>query len=220
MVAKQVKRWGFLRWLRRSLLTGLLVLLPVVVTVWVLYRFFRWVDGFLKPIAARYPIIDIPGLGFLGVILIILLAGAVGGNFFGRRMFRWIEGGLDRIPMVRTLYNAIKQTSEVFLKQDRTMFKEVVLVQYPRIGVYTLGLVTSTWRFSGVDGREREYVSVFLPTTPNPTTGLFVMVPREEVVPSDLSVEDALKMAISGGAVVPEGHRRAAEELPGGPGGG
>ena len=212
MVAREVKKRGFLRWLRRSFLAGLLVLLPVVVTVWIFYRFFHWVDGFLKPIVARYPIIDIPGLGFLGVILIILLAGAVGGNFFGRRIFRWVEGGLEKVPMVRTLYVAIKQTSEVFLKQDRTVFKEVVLVQYPRLGIYTIGLVTSTWRFKAADGREHDFVTVFLPTTPNPTSGFFVMVPRHEAIQSDLSIEDALKMIISAGAVVPEGHQHAIGE--------
>lgn len=220
MAAGQRKRFGFARWLRRSFFTGLLVLLPLVITVYVFYRFFRWVDGFLKPIVARYPFLDIPGLGVAGVILIIFLAGTLGGNFFGKRIFRWIEEGFEKIPMVRTLYVAIKQTSEAFLKQDRTVFKEVVLVEYPRPGIYTLGLVTSTWRFKVADGEEHDFVTVFLPTTPNPTTGLFVMVPRSEVLPSDLSIEDALKMAISGGAIVPSGHRHDGGATAGTPGAG
>jgi len=215
VVAGGVKRFGFLRWLRRSFFTGLLVLLPVVVTAWVFYRFFRWIDGFIKPIAARYPIIDIPGLGVLSVLLIIVVAGALGGNFLGRRILHSIERGLERIPMVRTLYLTLKQTSEVFLKHDRSVFKEVVFVQYPRLGVYTVALVTSTWRFRGADGDEREYVTLFLPTTPNPTSGLLIMVPQSEVTPSHLTIEEALKMIISGGVVVPEARRGADAESAG-----
>jgi uncharacterized membrane protein len=214
MVARGLRNHSFVRWFKRSFLTGLLVLMPTVITAYVLYRIFIWVDGFLKPITARHPFLDIPGLGFLGVIVIILLAGIVGGGFFGRTLFRWFEGGLEKIPMVRSIYVAIKQVSEVFLKQERTVFKEVVLVQYPRPGVYAIGFVTSTWRFTGVDGVERDFVTIFLPTTPNPTSGLFIMVRREEALPSELSIEDAMKMVISGGAVVPPGHRHAA--APGG----
>jgi uncharacterized membrane protein len=121
---------------------------------------------------------------------------------------------MEKIPMVRSIYVAIKQVSEVFLKQERTVFKEVVLVEYPRPGVYVIGFVTSTWRFRGADGREHDHVTIFLPTTPNPTSGLFIMVSREEAIPSDLSIEEAMKMVISGGAVVPPGHRGAA--APGG----
>ena len=90
------------------------------------------------------------------------------------------------------------------------MFKEVVLVEYPRRGIYVIGLVTSSWRFKGADGREQDFITIFLPTTPNPTSGLFLMLPRGEAIPSDLSIEDAMKMVISGGAVVPPGHRHAA----------
>jgi uncharacterized membrane protein len=95
----------------------------------------------------------------------------------------------------------------VFLKQERTVFKEVVLIEYPRHGVYVIGFVTSSWRFKGSDGEERDFITVFLPTTPNPTSGLFLMVPRGDAIRSDLSIEDAMKMVISGGAVVPPGHR-------------
>ncbi len=198
-----------MNWFRRSFFTGLLVLLPTVVTVYVLYRVFVWVDGFLKPIIARYPFLDIPGLGFFGVIVIVLLAGILGGNLFGKTLYRWFESGLEKIPLVRSIFVAIKQVSEVFLKQDRSVFKEVVLVEYPRPGVYIIGLVTSSWRFAGADGTERDYITIFLPTTPNPTSGFFLMVSRKDAIPTDLSIEDALKMVISAGAVVPPGHRHA-----------
>jgi uncharacterized membrane protein len=207
MVARTITGSLLVRWLKRKFLTGLLVLLPTVLTVYVLYRIFVWVDGFLEPITARYPFLNIPGLGFIGVIVIILLAGVLGGGFFGRTLFRWLEGGLEKIPMVRSIYVAIKQVSEVFLKQERTVFKEVVLIEYPRHGVYVIGFVTSSWRFKGSDGEERDFITVFLPWTPNPTSGLFLMVPRGDAIRSDLSIEDAMKMVISGGAVVPPGHR-------------
>lgn len=210
MVARRIRDHSVVRWFKRHFLTGLLVLMPTVLTVYVLYRIFMWIDGILGPITTRYPFLDIPGLGFLGVIVIILLAGVVGGGFFGRTLFRWFEGGLEKIPMVRSIYVAIKQVSEVFLKQERTVFKKVVLVQYPRPGIYVIGFETSTWRFRGADGLEHDFVTIFLPTTPNPTSGLFIMVRREEAIPSELSIEEAMKMVISGGAVVPPEHRYAA----------
>jgi uncharacterized membrane protein len=206
MAAREVKRRGVARWLRRKFLTGLIVLLPLVVTVYLLYRIFRWVDGFLEPVVTRYPFLDIPGLGFFSVIVIVFLTGVFGGNFFGRRILRLFEEAFYRIPMVRTLYSAIKQTSEVFFKEERTVFKEVVFVEYPRAGVYVIGLVTSKRVFRGVDGREHMYVTVFLPTAPVPTSGMFLIVPEEQALPSDLSIEDALQMVISGGAVIPVGH--------------
>ena len=212
MAAKSRRGKRFVNWLRRSFLTGLLVLLPTVVTAYVLYRIFVWVDGFLKPIIARYPFLDVPGLGFLAVIVIILLAGVLGGNLFGKTLYRWFEGGFEKIPLVRSIYVAIKQISEVFLKQERTVFKKVVLVEYPRAGTYMIGFVTSGWRFTDESGVEHEFITVFLPTSPNPTTGFLVIIPPHEAHPSDLSVEDAFKVVISGGAVVPESHRYVSHE--------
>lgn len=219
MVARKIAEHSSVRWFKRKFLTGLLVLLPTVLTAYVLYRIFKWVDGLLTPIIVRYPFLNIPGLGFLGVIVIILLAGILGGGFFGRTLFKWLEGGFEKIPMVRSIYVAIKQVSEVFLKQERSVFKEVVFIQYPRMGLYTLGLVTSTVRFRGDDDVEREYIAIFLPTTPNPTSGFFVMVPREETIPSNISIQDAMTMIISGGAVVPPGRINSASDPAEAPGG-
>jgi len=209
VVKRTIAEHSLVRWFKRRFLTGLLVLLPTVLTAYVLYRVFIWVDGFLEPITTRYPFLDIPGLGFVAVIIIILLAGILGGGFFGRTLFRWVEGGLEKIPMVRSIYVSLKQVSEVFLKPERTVFKEVVLVEYPRRGIYVIGFVTSSWRFKGADGKEQDFITIFLPTTPNPTSGLFMMVSRSDAIPSGLSIEDAMRMVISGGAVVPPGHKHA-----------
>ena len=190
-------------WLRRRFLTGLVILLPTVLTGWILYKIFVSMDNILRPLVEKYPFLDIPGLGLIAVILLILAAGVFAGNFIGRKILKWTEGVVSRIPLVNRMYTAIKQTSEVFLRHERTVFREAILIQYPRPGIYVVGFVTSTWVTRIADGPEKKYINVFLPTTPIPTSGLFLMIPEEEAIPMNASVEDALKMVISGGAVIP-----------------
>jgi len=190
-------------WFRRNFLTGLVILLPTVITAYVLYRFFVSIDSILRPIVEKYPFLDFPGLGFIGVILIILLTGVFAGNLIGRRIIGWMENLVYRIPLINRIYIAIKQISEVFLKQERTVFRRAILIQYPRPGIYVIGFVTSSWKFRGADGKEQTFINVFLPTTPNPTSGLFLMIPEHEAIPLDYSIEESLKMVISGGAVMP-----------------
>ncbi|MCK4537220.1 MAG: DUF502 domain-containing protein [Candidatus Krumholzibacteria bacterium] len=190
-------------WLRRKFLTGLVILLPTVLTGWILYKIFVSMDNILKPLVEKYTFLDIPGLGLIAVILLILVAGVFAGNFIGRKILKWTEGVVTRIPLVNRMYTAIKQTSEVFLRHERTVFREAILIQYPRPGIYVVGFVTSTWVTRIGDGPEKKYINVFLPTTPIPTSGLFLMIPEEEAIPMNASVEDALKMVISGGAVIP-----------------
>lgn len=194
---------GFVKWFRHTFLTGLLVILPIAITLYVLYRIFTWVDGLLKPIIARHPFLDLPGLGFLGVVLIIIAAGLLGRGIFGRTLLRWLEGLLEKIPMISGIYAAVKQISEVFLREDRTVFERVVMVEYPRPGVYMLGFVTSKWRFKSAAGTAEDFTAVFIPTSPNPTSGFLVVVPPREAIPTDLSVQEAFKVIVSGGAVAP-----------------
>jgi uncharacterized membrane protein len=201
-------------WFRRKFLTGLIILLPTVITGYVFYRVFVSIDNILEPIIARYPFLDIPGLGFLSVLLIILLTGVFAGNFFGSSIITWVESVAFRIPLFSRIYIAIKQLSEVFLKQERTVFKRAILIQYPRPGIYVVGFVTSAWQVKDENGNDKTFINIFLPTTPNPTSGLFLMVPEEEVLPFDHTIEDALKLVISGGAVLP-GDRAAHNVLPG-----
>lgn len=190
-------------WIRRKFLTGLIILLPTVVTIYIFYRIFVSMDNILEPLVLRYPFLDIPGLGFLSVVLIVFLTGIFAGNFFGRTIISWLETVVFRIPLFSRMYIAIKQLSEVFLKQERTVFKRAILIQYPRRGIYVVGFVTSTWRFKDETGEEKSFINVFLPTTPNPTSGLFLMIPEEEAIPFDHTIEEALKLVISGGAVLP-----------------
>jgi uncharacterized membrane protein len=191
-------------WLRRRFFTGLLLLLPTVVTGYVLYRFFISVDSILlDPLVQRYPFLDIPGLGFLGVFLIILLTGVFASNFFGSTIISWAESLVFKIPLIGRVYIAIKQMSEVFFKHERTVFKRAVLIQYPRPGIYAVAFMTSTWKQKDIDGHVRTFVNIFLPTTPNPTSGFFLMVPEDETIPFDYTIEEAMKLIISAGAVLP-----------------
>ena len=189
-------------WFRRKFLTGLVILLPTVLTGWILYRLFRSVDSILRPVVARYPFLDLPGLGFFAVIIILLLTGIFAGNFIGRRIIHWLEKGIGQIPLVSRMYNAFKQMSEVFLKEKRTAFRRAIIIEYPRRGVYSVGFVTSTWSYRDSGGTDRVFINIFLPTTPIPTSGLFLMVPEEDTIPMNCSVEEALKMVISGGAII------------------
>lgn len=190
-------------WFRRKFLTGLVILLPTVLTGWILYNVFVSMDHMLRPIVEKYPVMNIPGLGFMAVVLLILAAGVFAGNFIGRRIISWAEVVVTRIPLISRMYTAIKQISEVFLRHERTVFREAILIEYPRPGIFVVGFVTSSWETSIGDGPKRNYINVFLPTTPNPTSGLFLMIPAEDAIPMDCSVEEALKMVISGGAVIP-----------------
>ena len=190
-------------WFRRKFLTGLLILLPTVVTGWVLYHILVYFDNLLEPVVARYPILDIPGLGFLAVVLLVLVAGVLAGNLIGRTVIGWLETLVVRIPLIRSMYIAVKQISEVFLRQQQTAYRKAVLIQYPREGIWVVGFTTKTWRRRDAGGRVKTFVNIFLPTTPNPPAGLFLMVPENETEPLDCTIEEALKMVISGGAIVP-----------------
>ncbi len=189
-------------WFRRKFLTGLVILLPTVLTGWILYRLFRSVDSILRPIVARYPFLDVPGLGVFAVVIILMLTGIIAGNFIGRRIIHWAEKGIGKIPLVSRLYTAFKQMSEVFLQEKRTAFRRAIILEYPRRGVFSVGFVTSTWSYRDSGGNERVFINVFLPTTPIPTSGLFLMIPEEDSTPMNCSVEEALKMVISGGAII------------------
>ena len=124
------------------------------------------------------------------------------GNFIGRRIIHWLEKGIGQIPLVSRMYTAFKQMSEVFLQEKRTAFRRAIIIEYPRRGIYSVGFVTSTWSYRDSAGKDRVFINVFLPTTPIPTSGLFLMLPEEDVIPMNCSVEEALKMVISGGAII------------------
>ncbi|MDR7486526.1 MAG: DUF502 domain-containing protein [Armatimonadota bacterium] len=188
--------------LRTWLLTGLLVTLPVVVTAYVLVFLFRLLDNFLSPVFRVFGI-QVPGLGLLSGIALILLAGALASNVLGRRIVHAFDRVMLRIPFARTIYSATKQLSDSLLQQNRAAFKQAVLLEWPRPGLYTVGFVTGETRGEAQAKTAERVINVFVVTTPNPTTGFLCLVPESQVIPLEMTVEDALKLVVSAGIVAP-----------------
>jgi uncharacterized membrane protein len=186
--------------LRSVFVTGLLVTLPAVVTAYVLWAAFNYLDGILQPALTRGLGFRIPGVGFVALVLLILLIGGFASNFLGERIVRAVTSRLDRIPLWSPVYRAVRDISTVLLKDRSTSFRQVALMQWPRKGVYAMVFVTSEEGTPSDAAVGRQMISVLLPTTPNPTSGFYMMVPRSELIYLDLSVEQALKVIISGGA--------------------
>lgn len=194
--------------LRKWLFAGLLVVLPLAITVWVL----QWILGTLDQTllilpAAWHPDrvfgFHVPGLGVLLAVGILLLVGAVTSNFIGRRLVTWGDSLLNRIPVVRSIYSGVKQVSDTLFSENGNAFRTAVLVQWPREGVWTIGFVTGSPGGDVPQHLEGEYLSVYVPTTPNPTGGYFVMLPKSECIELRMSVDEALSYVISMGVVVP-----------------
>lgn len=194
--------------LRKWLIAGLLVIVPLVITLGVL----NWIIGMLDQTLAILPEawqpdrllgVHIPGFGVVLTLLILLLAGAVASNFIGRKLMNWGDALVRRIPVVRSIYSSVKQVSDTVFSDSGNAFRKAVLVQWPREGVWTVAFVT------GVPGGEvaallrDDYLSVFVPTTPNPTGGYFVLVRRSECIELEMSVDAALKYIVSMGVVAP-----------------
>lgn len=195
--------------LRRYLVAGLLLWLPVGVTIFVLRLLMGLVDQTLLFVPQQYRPeewvgFNIPGLwGLILTVAVLLITGVFAANFVGRGMVNMWESLLERIPIVRSVYSAAKNFAEVVFSDSGQSFKKVLLIEYPRKGVYSLAFQTST-RLGEIQARTGEdIVCTFVPTTPNPTSGFIIMVPRDEVIELDMEVDEALKMIISLGVVVP-----------------
>ena len=171
--------------------------------LWVMWKFFTSVDSILEPIQERYPIIDHPGVGFAVVVIIILLTGIFAGNYIGHRVIGVGERILYRLPFIRRIYTAVKELAEVFLSDRKMVFKQVVVIRYPHKDSYAIAFLTeeATARFNEIVGRD--VVNVFVPTTPNPTSGFLLFVPREDIVKVPITVEEGMKMVVSGGVFIP-----------------
>lgn len=182
---------------------GLVVLIPVVITVWVLNLLFSAIDGIISPIFDRVLNQHIPGLGFVSMIVLIMVVGALSRNLIGVAVFRFFERIIFSIPLARTIYSAMKDLIKAFQPGARgRSFREVVLIDYPRMGLKTVGFMTNKILIrSGETGEEM--VSVYVPNPPNPTSGALVFVPRDTIRVLDMSVEEGLKLVLSGGIVTP-----------------
>lgn len=192
-----------MRFLRRHFLTGLLVLTPTVITAYIVWWIFTTIDNFIGPLQKRYPIIDIPGIGFALVLALILVTGFLASNLIGRRVIGLGEAIMNRLPLIRRIYAAVKEVSAVFLTDKTTAFQRVVLIRYPHRDAFALAFVTKDGapEFNRLVGDD--LLNVFIPTTPNPTSGFLLMMPKRDVIAVDIPVEEAMKMIISGGAFTP-----------------
>jgi len=193
------------RVLRRYFLTGLIVLLPVVVTVSVLWRFFFALDDILGRFVETYLGRSVPGVGLVALIALILGIGAIASNFLGKRMIRIGERLVARVPLMGWIYRTTKQLFTTFLEERGQSFRKVVLVSYPQKGTYSVAFVTSESPTQVEGSLGKGFVTVFLPTTPNPTSGFLLVVPADEVIPMNLSVDEGLRLVISAGALSENG---------------
>ncbi|MBV2122922.1 MAG: DUF502 domain-containing protein [Candidatus Thiodiazotropha sp. 'RUGA'] len=193
-------------YLRRYLVAGLLVWLPLGASYLVVSLLVDWMDRslLLLPQAYRPESLlgfHIPGLGVVLSLVILFITGLVAANLFGRRLVKLWEALVSRIPLVRSVYSAVKQLVETMFADNGRSFRKVVLVEFPRRGLWTLAFLTNEESGPIQEALGRELVSVYIPTTPNPTGGYFVLLPKEEVRELDMSVDDGLKMLLSMGAV-------------------
>lgn len=193
-------------------LTGLVAILPMAATIWVLKIIYLSISG---PVAGPLSVIFrhvvpktiINLVSFILTIVFIIFIGFLAKNFIGKRLLGKVDKWVLRIPFVSNIYSGAKQIMDAFAIQNKTAFKRVVLVEYPRKGLFAVGFLTKTelnLETAGDKKITKKVVNVFLPTTPNPTSGYFVMVPEEEVIPVNISVEDAIKMIVSAGALTPK----------------
>lgn len=188
---------------RKTFLAGLLVMIPLIITIYTILWILNRVDSiFRRPIEELLGF-TIYGLGLFITTALILIAGLVATNYAGQKIFGSTEYFLKRIPLVRSIYFPIKQLTETIYGSAHTAFRKVVLVQYPSPGIYAIGFITSEGFGEIGDKIGKDIVSVFIPTTPNPTSGMLVLIPREDIMEIDIGVEDAIKLVVSGGIAKP-----------------
>lgn len=194
--------------MKKYLITGLLVLVPLVITIWVLKSLIGMMDQSLLLLPLEWHPrtllgLDIPGFGVILTFAIVLITGLIATNFFGMQIIVLWEKLLNRLPVVKSIYSSVKQVSDTLFSDSGNAFRKAVLVQFPREGTWTIAFLTGTPGGDVANHLHGDYVSVFVPTTPNPTGGYFLMMLRTDVVELEMSVDEALKYIISMGVVAP-----------------
>ena len=199
--------------LRNYFLTGLIVVGPVAITAWLIWSFVTWVDGFMRPFIPpayrpeTYLPWPVPGTGLIIAIIVLTLLGFLTANLVGRTLLGWGEGLLNRMPIVRPIYRTAKQIFETLFSKSGSSFRKVALVEFPAKGMWSLVFISQPPTGDVAERlpeRNGDYVSVFLPCTPNPTTGFFFYVQRKDLIEIDVSVENAMTVLISAGMVQPD----------------
>ena len=202
--------------LRGYFLAGILVTAPISITVYLVYVFLTFIDRNVNQIIPGewiknlgitindYTITAIPGLGIIAALLFFVVVGWFATNFLGRLLLRLSEYILDRMPVIRTLYSAIKQLFETIMASRSQAFRDVVMLQYPRQGVWSIGFVTGRTQGEVQEATQHETVNIFVPTTPNPTSGYLLFVPKQELIYLSMSVEEGVKLVVSAGIITPQ----------------
>jgi uncharacterized membrane protein len=197
--------------LRASFLTGIVVIAPVSLTIWLIWTIMGWVDGFVLPLVPgrfnpeQYIGINLRGVGVIFFLLFTIFVGWVAKGLIGRSLIRFAESLVERMPVVRSIYSGVKQIAETIFAQSERNFEKACLIQYPRKGIWAIGFISTEARGEVAERAETmgNLISVFVPTTPNPTSGFLLFFPQEDVIELDMSIEDAAKLVISAGLVYP-----------------
>ncbi len=204
-----IRRRSFAARMRNYFLTGIIVTAPISITLYVSWQFIAFIDRQVTPLIPpdynpeNYLPFGLPGLGLLILVVVLILIGALAAGFVGRGLMRAGERMLARMPVVRTIYSALKQVFETVFAEKSKAFREVVLIEYPRKGIWAIGFATGSTKGEVRNIIEHEIVNVFLPTTPNPTSGFLLFLPRKDVIFLSMTVEEGVKMVISAGVVTP-----------------
>ena len=211
-ILNQSRKSKFTSNLRNNFLTGLAVIIPVFITTYLIWSTIGIVDGWVLPlIPEKYAIdkfigIDIKGIGVIIFLLFTVFIGSLTKGYFGRTILKSAESLVDRMPVVRSIYNGIKQIAETVFSQSNNSFERACLVEYPRKGIWAVAFVSTKTKgeVSEKIGKNKELFSIFLPTTPNPTSGFLLFLPEKDIIFLDMTVEDAAKLVISAGLVTPK----------------
>jgi len=195
--------------LRKYIIAGLLVWLPFAATVVIIKLVVDLLDKTILLLPPEWQPetvfgFSIPGFGVILAILILLITGMLAANLFGRKLVGFWEAILNRIPLVRSIYSSVKQISTTLFDSKGKSFRKVVMLQYPRKGLWSIGFLSNENISTDIEGLEKDLVAVFVPTTPNPTSGFIIMVPREDITELQMTVEEAFKFVISMGVIVPD----------------
>ena len=199
------------RKIKTIFLTGIAAIIPVGLTVYILFHMIRMMDNLLKVIPPRFQPDDllpfhIPGLGVIITIILIFVIGLITKSYIGNKAVMLGEWFVSKIPLVRSIYQATKQLVDAVFSEKSQSFKKVVLIEYPRKGMYAVAFVTGEARGEVQAKTAQKCINVFVPTTPNPTSGFYIMAPEDDVIHMDMTVEDAFKLIISGGIIFPQEH--------------
>ncbi len=206
-VPKHVLTFG--QRMRAYFFAGILVIAPISITLYLAWLFIGFVDSKITPLIPlkynpeSYLPFALPGLGLLILVLGLMLTGALTASFMGRLWVRFSERALARMPVIRNIYSAVKQIFETVLADKSAAFREAVLVEYPRRGIWAIAFITGRTEGEVQNVTEEECINIFLPTTPNPTSGFLLFVPKKDLISLSMTVEEAIKMVISGGIITP-----------------